>query len=451
MSMKLAYLAAGAGGMYCGSCLHDQRLAATLRAQGRDVVLVPLYTPLTTDEPPTAMTRVLYGGLNTWLQMAVPFWRRVPGWLDRWADAAPVLRLIGRAAGSTRAATLGPMTLSVLRGEAGAQRREVDKLVEFLAALRPDVVYLPNLLLLGPARAIKRRLRVPVTCGLTGEDLFVGQLPEPYRTQVRAEIAARAADVDAFIALSDYYARHAQEYFALPAARVRRLTMGIHADEVPLAAPTGATPTLGYLARLCPEKGLDQLVTAWLQLRAAGVPCRLRVAGYLGALDRAFVRHEQARVRAAGLVDECDWLPSPSRADKYRFLSTLHTLAVPTRYAEAKGFYVLEALAAGVPVVLPQHGSFPELLAATGGGVLHPPGDTAALVAALRELLTDEPRRATLAAAGREAVQAHFTAARMADEAWALFSDVSQGRRITGGTGVSPVPMTGGTPVPPTA
>ena len=48
--MRVVYLIAGAGGMYCGSCLRDNRLAATLIKQGRDVVLVPLYTPIRTDE-----------------------------------------------------------------------------------------------------------------------------------------------------------------------------------------------------------------------------------------------------------------------------------------------------------------------------------------------------------------------------------------------------------------
>ncbi|MCZ6539665.1 MAG: glycosyltransferase family 1 protein, partial [Chloroflexi bacterium] len=48
--MKVAYLTAGAGGMYCGSCMRDNTLAAALLRSGRDVVLIPIYSPIRTDE-----------------------------------------------------------------------------------------------------------------------------------------------------------------------------------------------------------------------------------------------------------------------------------------------------------------------------------------------------------------------------------------------------------------
>ena len=107
----------------------DNRLAATLIAQGRDVLLIPLYTPLRTDELDVSQPRVYYGGVNAYLQQIGAFFRRTPRFLDRLLDARPLLRFVGRFASSTRPEALGPLTLSVLRGEHGAQRKELEKLI----------------------------------------------------------------------------------------------------------------------------------------------------------------------------------------------------------------------------------------------------------------------------------------------------------------------------------
>jgi len=66
--MKILYVTAGAGGMYCGSCLRDNALAAELMSQGHDVVLLPVYTPTLTDEPNVSSGKVLYGGVSVYLQ-----------------------------------------------------------------------------------------------------------------------------------------------------------------------------------------------------------------------------------------------------------------------------------------------------------------------------------------------------------------------------------------------
>jgi glycosyltransferase involved in cell wall biosynthesis len=420
--MRVAYLAAGAGGMYCGSCMHDNRLAATLIAQGREVVLIPLYTPLRTDEADVSERRVYYGGINAFLQQASGVFRRTPWFLDRLFDAPRLLRMVGKLAARTRPEALGAMTLSVLRAEHGRQRKELDKLVAGLRLLAPDLVYVPNLMFVGAASRLRAELNVPVLCGLTGEDIFLDGLPVPYRSDAFGVIRERAGDVDGFVALTQYYAGHAAQHFGLPPERVHRITMGIRTEDfAETAAPTDEPLTMGYLARICPEKGLAELCDAFVELNRAGSSCRLRVAGYLGKADQPYFDLVEKQVRLAGLGSVFEHVGEVSRAEKLRFLQSLHVLSVPTVYAEAKGFYVLEALAAGVPVVLPSHGAFPELVDATGGGVLHEPGDCAALVRALAGLMDDPARRRDLADAGRRAVHESFTAARMADEAWRLF------------------------------
>ncbi len=421
-TMKVAYLAAGAGGMYCGSCMHDNRLAATLIAQGRDVVLIPLYTPLRTDETDVSERRVYYGGINAYLQQASAVFRRTPWFLDRLFDAPGLLRIAGKLAARTRPELLGAMTLSVLRGEHGRQRKELAKLIGGLRSLKPDLVYLPNLMFAGVAGGLKAALGVPVLCGLTGEDIFLDQLPEPYRAEAFKLVRERAGDVDGFVALTQYYARHAAKHFGLPPDRVHKITMGIRtADFAEAATPPDEPFTIGYLARICPEKGLSNLCDAFVELRRTGRSCRLRVAGYLGKADQAYFDRITKQIKQAGLDEAFEYVGEVSRAEKLEFLHSLHVLSMPTVYAEAKGFYVLEALAAGVPVVLPNHGAFPELVKATGGGILHEPGDRSGLAEALAGLMDDCARRRDLATAGQHAVHECFTAERMADEAWRLF------------------------------
>ncbi len=425
-TMKVAYLAAGAGGMYCGSCMHDNRLAATLIALGRDVVLIPLYTPLRTDETDVSERRVYYGGINAYLQQSSAVFRRTPWFLDRLFDVPGLLRIAGKLAARTRPELLGAMTLSVLRGEHGRQRKELAKLIAGLRRLKPDLVYLPNLMFAGVAGRLKAALGVPVLCGLTGEDIFLDELPDPYRAEAFELIRKRAGDVDGFVALTQYYARHAAQHFGLPAARVHQITMGIRTEDfAEVATPPDEPFTIGYLARICPEKGLAGLCDALVELRRAGRSCRLRVAGYLGKADQAYFDRITKQIEQAGLDGVCEYVGEVTRAEKLEFLQSLHVLSVPTVYAEAKGFYVLEALAAGVPVVLPNHGAFPELVEATGGGILHGPGNCSALAEALAGLMDDPARRQDLATAGRRAVHESFTAERMADEAWRLFQRFS--------------------------
>ncbi|GAF89219.1 unnamed protein product, partial [marine sediment metagenome] len=272
------------------------------------------------------------------------------------------------------------------------------KLVAGLRLLKPDLVYVPNLMFVGVAGRLKAELGVPVLCGLTGEDIFLDGLPAPYRADALGLIRKRAGDVDGFVALTQYYARHAAQHFGLPPDRVHRITMGIRAEDFAEAAAPADDPfTIGYLARLCPEKGLAELCDAFIELHRTGRSCRLRVAGYLGKADQPYFARITKRIMGARLAEAFGYLGEVSRAQKLRFLQSLHVLSVPTVYAEAKGFYVLEALAAGVPVVLPNHGAFPELVEATGGGVLHKPGDCPALAEALAGLMDDRTRRRDLA------------------------------------------------------
>jgi glycosyltransferase involved in cell wall biosynthesis len=432
--MRIAYIAAGAGGMYCGSCIHDNALATALMGLGHEVALLPAYTPLRTDEENVSEERVFYGALNVYLQHTSAFFRRMPRVFDRLFDQRRLLGWVSRLGATTDPRDLGDLTLDVLRGEAGGQAKELDKLVDWLATTyRPDIVQITNSMLLGLVRRLKEELDVPVVVAVQGEDLFLDQLPEAQGRQVTQELRRRAADADLFVAPSRDYAGRMATRLGQDPSRMRVVPLGIKLDGHGVAAPKedrgGASraSTIGYLARICPDKGLHRLVDAFIEL-AAGESTRpelrLRVAGYLGPRDREYWGEQETRLREAGLSEATDFVGEVDRDGKIDFLSSLNVLCVPTVYEEPKGLFALEAMANGVPVVLPRHGSFPEMVADTGGGVLFDPDSGEDLVAALRRLVDDREQRATLGRRGKEAVHSKRGAAAMAEATLEVYREL---------------------------
>lgn len=409
--MRIAYIATGAAGMYCGTCLQDNTLATALLARGHDVALIPTYTPTRTDGENVSLHKIFYGAINVYLQEKFPLFRRTPRFLDALLDRPWLLNALTKRAISSDARDLGALTLSVLKGEDGNQKKELERLVGWLRDFRPEVVHLNQAMFAGMARTLRRELRVPVVCALSGEDLFLEDLPEPYRTQARDEIRRGAADVDAFTVTSEYYREFMSEYLHLPRKRFHVVRLGIPTDGFAPATEAeraGEPFTVGYLARICPEKGLHLLLEGFRELAQETPPARLRVAGYLSKKDEAYSAEQKRRVEAWGLADRVEFVGEVDREEKLRFLHGLDVLCVPTVYKEPKGLFVLEALASGVPVVLPRHGAFPELIELTGGGLLVEPQSPSAVAAGLRQMRGDGVVRREMGLRGREAVLAGF-------------------------------------------
>jgi len=426
--MKIAYITAGAAGMYCGSCMHDNTLVAALGKLGHDALLVPTYTPIRTDEEDVSQERVFLGGINVYLQQKAALFRHTPWGLDRLLDARWLLNWVSRFAMKTDARDLGDLTISIIQGDQGNQRKEIDKLAGWLAdEIKPDVIHLTNVILSGMAGELKRRVGVPVLGELQGDDIFLEALPEPFRTQALALIRAHCQALDGFVATCGYYADFMAEYLTIPRQRIDVVFPGLnlagHGSAGPRRPPDGLA-TIGYFARICPEKGLHVLVEAFRILKQdpATPPCRLRISGWLGEHNRPYFDDLAGKLRSWGLANHWEHVESPDLASKVRFLQGLDVLSVPTVYREPKGLYILEALANGVPVVQPRHGSFPELIDATGGGLLVNADDPADLARGLGELLRDPVRRQKLGEQGRRAVHERFHAAEMARQTVAVYT-----------------------------
>lgn len=425
--MKIAYIAAGAGGMYCGSCIHDNTTAAALQKLGHEVALLPTYTPMRTDEASVSTKRVFYGAVGVYLEQKSRFFRKRHAALDWLLNRPFLLNLAAKFGGSTDARELGGLALGVLQGEQGSAQKELDELVSWLRDdFRPDLVHITNSMFLGLVRRFKQELGVPVIVAVQGEDLFIDELPAEFRDQVVAEMRDRAAEADAFLAPNHFYAGKMQELLGVTEDKMHVLPLGLKlaGHDAPLAAPATATaPAIGYLARICPEKGLHLLVDAFCRLaqKPGYETLRLRVAGYLGPKDRPYYREVEQKIVEAGLIDRYDFLGEVDRESKIAFLRSIDLLSVPTVYQEAKGLFVLEALANGVPVVQPDHGSFPELLDATGGGILVEPLSPEALAQGIAALLDDPDRRRALGASGRQAVLERFSDHQMAEATLAFY------------------------------
>jgi glycosyltransferase involved in cell wall biosynthesis len=426
--MRILSITAGAAGMYCGSCSRDNALAVELLSRGHQVTLLPLYTPTNPDEHNVSQKRVLFGGISIYLQQYASFFRRAPRFLDRVWDAPWVINRFASRSLSTDPAMLGDLTVSMLEGDRGVLRREFGKLLDWVADEPiPDVVNLPNSLLIGLAAPLGKALHRPICCTLQGEDLFLEGLVEPYRTRAIELIRQQVQHVETFIAVSDYYVPTMAKLLAIPRDRIAVVPLGINLAGYARRETPNDVFRIGYFARLAPEKGLQVLAEAYgrLRERTAGAPIRLEAAGYLAPAQQGYLDEVKRTLERAGVVHEFTYHGAVDRAGKLAFLQSLDVLSVPATYDEPKGVFLLEAMAAGVPVVQPRRGAFTEIVERTGGGTLVAPDDPAALADGLHALWKDRALAARLGRQGFAGVREHYSVQRSADRLMAVYENMT--------------------------
>lgn len=430
--MRIIQITPSAGdSFYCENCLRDAALARAIMKLGHECLTVPLYLPLPGGQIDSAdVSPIFFGGLNVYLQQKSALFRKTPRWLDSLLDSPRLLRSLGRMAGMTSARDLGETTISMLRGEKGRQIKELHRLIDWLDTHenRPDIICLSNILLVGLARSIKQRLGVPVGCLLQDEDEFLDGLTSPYSQQAWQILAERVSDIDAFIGVSNYYIETMKQRLELDPDRAFVVYTGISLDEYEYHTDRPEVPTIGYLSRMCPEKGLDTLVDAFLKIKKNEKlrNAKLRVAGGKRSDDEAFVNKISEKLRSQGVISDVEFLQDFDRKARTAFLKSLSALSVPEKQPVAYGLYALEALATGVPVVQPASGVFPELLEMTGGGLLFEPNDVEALAGALSSLLLDPVKAQRLAEQGRAGVCEKFNIDQTAKRIVRIYGQIAQ-------------------------
>ena len=413
--------------MYCGSCLRDNALASELLRQGHEVTLQPLYTPPLTDEPSVSSEKVFFGGISVYLEQHSAIFRHTPRWLDKLWDSSFALKAASKSSIPVDPDSLSELTISILKGEHGNQRKEIGKLTDWLKTEEPpDVIDMQNSMLIGLAKPVKEATGSPVCCTLQGEDLFLDGMREPHRSQAIGLIRQHAEFVDAFIAVSDYYADFMADYLSIPRSKIRVVPLGINLSEYHAKppAPLQSRFRVGYFARVAPEKGLHVLAEAYrlLRQREDFPPARLEAAGYLAPEHRPYLEKIERELREAGLADEFHYHGALEREAKLNFFQNVDVISVPTTYAEAKGLSVLEAMASGVPVVQPRHGSFTEMIERTNGGLLFEPQNAAALADAIYSLWKNPEFANDLARQGAASVRQQYSVAQMAERALNVYS-----------------------------
>jgi glycosyltransferase involved in cell wall biosynthesis len=463
VSMNILFVTAGTGSVYAGSGLRDTSLALEWQRAGHHVTLVPLYTPVLSDEPGVSQRRVFFGGI--FLRQHLPIARRTPAVFDRLWDSAAVIRAVSRRQSIADTHLRDEAIVDMLDVEQGAaaQRKELERLIAWLGTLpEPDVICLSSALLIGLARPLRQALGARVCCLVSDEDAAIDRLHEPHRNQALASIRKLASEVELFAACSRETATFMAAYFGIPPARIRTAPLGINthdfdralglrAQEVSrrsraAAAPNGigagagsgsgsagsSTPrpfTIGFLARIVPEKGLDRLIDAYRLLRHdRGMPAvRLEIAGALPAEHREWFTQLERRLHEWGYAGDYRYHGAVSRTAKVAFYAQLDAFSMPTTAREPKGLSVLEAMASGVPVVQPRRGASIEAIESTGGGLLVGPDDADCIAEGLWQLWQDADLRERCGDDGADEVRERFTAAQMADRLVDVFETARRG------------------------
>ena len=410
--MNIIQIIPGSGGsFYCGNCLRDSKYFNALRKQGHRVTKIPMYLPLFSDEHDIADIPVFYGAISTYLKQVYPVFRKAPAWFDKILNSKPMMKIAASMAGSTRAKGLEDMTVSMLLGEQGEQKEELEHMVSWIAGnCKPDVIHLSNALLLGLAKRLKEEVGVPVVCSLQDEDVWVDVMRPAFRDKIWKIMQKRAEDVDDLVAVSEFYARIMREKMGLPFSSVHTLHLGVDHEDYIFIPPGQKPRNVGYISRMCYDNGFDIVVDAFIKLKENPVFDDVRLiatGGYTGD-DAKFVKEQLRKIRENGLEDKFEILTEFEGDAVHDFFAKVPLVTVPVRIGEAFGMYLIESMVSGVPVVQPALGAFPEIVSLSGGGVIYEPNTPEKLSETWAEVLSDPERLELLSYSGYEGTMEKF-------------------------------------------
>lgn len=247
----------------------------------------------------------------------------------------------------------------------------------------------------------------------------------PWRNRVNSWIE-RASQHGAkrIIAVSEAIAKHLVASGFDP-GRIRVVHNGVPS---PALAPERASPTgrwtLGVMALFRPRKGIETLLDAMAILRSRNVPVRLRAVGPFESTG--YEAEIAARVRRLGLRGDVSW--TGFRRDTNAELLKMDLLALPSLFGEGLPMVVLEAMAAGVPVVATRVEGVPEAIRDGEDGLLVSPGNAAELADAIARLVRGEIGWATIRASALARHAEAFSDHSMAEGVAAVYREVLDGR-----------------------
>jgi glycosyltransferase involved in cell wall biosynthesis len=410
--MNIINIIPGSGGsFYCGNCLRDSKYVEAIRGLGHRVVKIPMYLPLFADEHDIRDIPVFYGAVSIYLKQLYPVFRKAPAWFDRFLNSGYIMKLAASMAGSTNAKGLEEMTISMLLGEEGKQKEELDRLVQWMAThCEPEIIHLSNALLLGLAHRLKEKLKVPVVCSLQDEDVWVDVMKPGARDKVWKLMQDKVRYVDEFIAVSDYYASVMKEKMKIPSEKLTNIHLGVDLSDYQTVDINMKKRNIGFLSRMSFENGVDILVDAFISLKKLNGfdDVKLILTGGSTGDDSKLIRNIRRKLRKENLYHDVEFYNDFEDKGRKVFFDNISVLSVPVREGEAFGLYLIEAMASGIPVVQPALGAFPEIIEISGGGLTYEPNTPEKLAEALAKILEDKELLVTKSRNGYQGVLNHF-------------------------------------------
>lgn len=411
--MQVIHIVPGTGGsFYCGNCLRDSTYVQALRKEGIDALKIPMYLPIFSDEHDLSDIPVFYGAISLYLKHKYPILRKAPLWFDRILNSGMALKFAAKMSGSTRAKGLEDMTISMLLGEQGGQKEELDKMVDWIAEhCEADVIHLSNALLIGLARKFQEKLDVLVVCSLQDEDVWVNAMDDHFRKKTWKLMSERAKDVDAFFAVSDFYAGVMKEQMNIPSDKLYSSYISVDPEDYSYVNSSEKEFTIGYISRMCEENGLEVLVDAFIlfKKKPGKEDVKLIITGGSTGDDQDFMKNIRNKISGAGISGDVVFHKDFENEGRHEFFSKVSLISVPVLEGEAFGMYLLEAMASGVAVVQPALGAFPEIVGLSEGGIIYQPNKPEELAKALDDLHLDQNKLSTLSKKAREGIISHFS------------------------------------------
>jgi glycosyltransferase involved in cell wall biosynthesis len=432
--MNIVYLITGSGGsFYCGNCYRDMLfLRAIRKVPGITAKAIPLYLPPDKSNTDTGFDdKVFFGAISMYLREKVSIFKNMPSFFDKFLDFTPFLKLAARQAGTTRTEGLEELTLNMIEGDSAFQPAEVKRLVKYLTENgKPDIIHLSNALILGLARQLKKNMDVKVVCSLLNEDDWIDEMAEPFRSKAWEMIAIEAKYVDRFVTPSSYYRDLFMSKTGLDASNIDIVPLGFEPEENDLIRSETRPPAVGYFCRVNAHNGFDKLVDAFIELKKNNaIPdLTLNVCGGYTGDDKPFVSAQIKKIRENGFEKSIRIYPEFQGNKKAEFFNEVDVISVPVRKYDGYGLYIIEANSAGVPVVQPATGAFPEIIAMTGGGITNHTDTIEGLTVALTSILTDRKIRETLGKAGYNGVRSELSLAKMSEGLKDLYATTMSGR-----------------------
>jgi glycosyltransferase involved in cell wall biosynthesis len=404
-------------------------LQSVKKNPGFNTTAIPLYLlPDGVNSGDGFENEVFFGAVSMFLREKVSFLQQMPLFMDKLLDSTPLLKIAAKQAGATRTEGLEETTLNMIRGDLLIHKKEVKRLAAHLSQhSRPDLIHISNALIIGLAKQLKELLDVPVVCSIENEDDWIDVMAEPYQTMAWKMIGEEAGNVDAFVSPSIYFKNLFMQKTGILSEAIHVVPSSIDYESISSAPRDHIVPAVGYFSRLNRNNGFDKLVDAFLLLRSKPETpdFELHLCGGYTSDDKHFVKEQFKKIREHGQNEKVKIYSEFHGAAKTEFFRNIDLLSVPVRKYDASGLYLLEAIAAGVPVVQPATGAFPEIIRTTGGGLTYEPDNVERLAESILQLIIDKKMREELGIKGRKGIEDHLSMKMMAEGIIKVYKSVA--------------------------